>query len=298
MEPLTAVPWKLHPYRLVSLGEIMRRFRAELFVSISAMLGAISSTHEAASELAAVFSRRLGVYVPFSLSDISFDDTTKKRLEELMRGFHEELVDAGLAVSALTVDRIRELCAQPDFTSQKFQPLIIDLAGRMRDELLGKFFLSLNDIEAEHYNNPSKSWEKVIKEFPSTTIDIEEASKCLACGRYTASVFHLMRIMEAGLRVLSIALRDPTIDPKTNPTWEAILKKCDAELQKPRKDRSPEWAANDVFFSGAVANLRAVKEAWRNPTLHVGIPYDEEKASDVWNAVRAFMRHLCTVLHE
>src|SRR5260370_15910951 len=30
------------------------------------------------------------------------------------------------------------------------------------------------------------------------------------------------------------------------------------------------------------ANLRAVKDAWRNPTMHVDIDYDEEKATDVW----------------
>lgn len=77
----------------------------------------------------------------------------------------------------------------------------------------------------------------------------------------TAAVFHLMRVMEVGLRALAAALNDPSMDPRTNPTWERILGRCDAELQKPRNQRSPAWAADDVFFSDAVANLRAVKDA-------------------------------------
>jgi hypothetical protein len=44
--------------------------------------------------------------------------------------------------------------------------------------------------------------------------------------------------------------------------------------------------------------LRAVKDAWRNPTMHVRIAYDEEESRDVWNTVRVFMRHLATKLEE
>jgi hypothetical protein len=106
-----------------------------------------------------------------------------------------------------------------------------------------------------------------------------------------------MRVVEVGLRALGHSLNDPSLDPKRNPTWEAILKKCDTELQKPRQQQSPEWAADSTFFANAAANLRAVKEAWRNPTLHVEISYDEERAVEVYSAVRAFMRHLATKLH-
>jgi len=126
--------------------------------------------------------------------------------------------------------------------------------------------------------------------------DAVEAGKCLALGRNTAGVFHLMRVMEIGLRELGDSINDPSLDPKTNPTWEKILGRCDKELAKPYKERSSEWAADGPFFSTATANLRAVKDAWRNPTLHVERFYDEEEARDVWNAARAFMRHLALKL--
>jgi hypothetical protein len=42
----------------------------------------------------------------------------------------------------------------------------------------------------------------------------------------------------------------------------------------------------------------AVKDAWRNPTVHVEQDYNEETALDAWNAARAFMRQLAQKLKE
>ncbi len=52
------------------------------------------------------------------------------------------------------------------------------------------------------------------------------------------------------------------------------------------------------FCAEAAVLLRAVKIAWRNPTMHVENVYDEEKALDVLNSVKGFMRHLATRLSE
>jgi hypothetical protein len=86
--------------------------------------------------------------------------------------------------------------------------------------------------------------------------------------------------------------------PKRNPSWDSILHKCREELGKPLAQRSPEWTVDESFFSGATGALMAVKDAWRNPTMHVEIHYDDEKALAVWYCVRTFMRHLATKLHE
>ena len=87
-----------------------------------------------------------------------------------------------------------------------------------------------------------------------------------------------------------------SLDPKRNPTWDAMFKKCDAELLKSLKDRVREWRQDDAFFSSAIASLHAVKNAWRNPTMHVERRYDMSEATDVLNAVGGFMRHLATKL--
>ena len=131
------------------------------------------------------------------------------------------------------------------------------------------------------------------KAFPTTDFDIEGAGKCIAFGQGTACVFHLMRVMEVGLRVLGDALNLPST---SNRNWDDILNKADKEVKTRRTDQSPEWQADEVFFSSAVAHLRSVKTAWRNPTMHIEAKYTEEEAEDIWNHVASFMRHLSTRL--
>ena len=43
---------------------------------------------------------------------------------------------------------------------------------------------------------------EVNDKFPSAAFDIDEAGKCLAIGRSTAAVFHLMRALETAIRAV------------------------------------------------------------------------------------------------
>ncbi len=139
---------------------------------------------------------------------------------------------------------------------------------------------------------------EVCSNFRSAVSDISEAADCLCFDKGTACVFHLMRVMETGLRALGRSLNDVRLDPKTNPSWENILKWCTEELERSYAKRSDEWRSDPQFFSDATANLRAVKDAWRNPTMHVEKHYDGEEAMHIWTTERAFIRHLATRLQE
>lgn len=172
------------------------------------------------------------------------------------------------------------------------------LRDRIREEMSASIFFAFEPNKSQYYDTLSLLDSRLKAAFASTLFDFEEAGKCLAMARNTATVFHLMRVMESGLRALGKSLKDEYLDPTKNPNWEAILRKCSEELSKPLKDRPTEWKADDQFFSHAVANLRAVKDAWRNPTMHVGKKYTDEEAVEVFNAVRAFMRHLSMKLSE
>lgn len=172
------------------------------------------------------------------------------------------------------------------------------LRKRIDDELKNRKFLAISPEKSRFYRNTNLFGSEVYDNFPSAREDIEEAGTCYACARSTASVFHLMRVIETGLRVLGLSLNNPDLDPKKNPSWNRILKPCDDELRKPLAQRCPEWKQDELFYSNATANLRAVKDAWRNPTMHVEINYDEERALEIINAVKAFMRHIATKLRE
>jgi len=208
-----------------------------------------------------------------------------------------QLADMGLIMSQKKSERIRDELVGgariPDLREQ-----FDELRARVKDELDLVLTLLVPATDMRLYESPLAVFgSDTVDHFPGVGLEVEEAGKCLALNRGTACVFHLMRTMEVGLRALGKSLNDPDMDPKRNPSWEAILKKSDRELQQPYAGRCPEWQGDPQFFAEATATLRAVKDAWRNPTMHVDIRYDEEQARDVWNAVRAFMRHLATKLH-
>ena len=200
------------------------------------------------------------------------------------------------------IARMLEQLDNEDLTERGFFQAHTELHHRIEDDFSHHLLFAVPRSDSRYYEQRGTLFDthkvSVSKASQSVLDDIEEAGKCYATDRSTACVFHLMHVMECGLRVLGKELNDPTMNPKTNPSWEKILGKCNKEPEKPYGSRSPEWATKNQFFSEAIANLRAVKDAWRNPSIHIEKKYDSDEALDVLNAVGAFMRQLAKELHD
>jgi len=80
-------------------------------------------------------------------------------------------------------------------------------------DLRKRIFLRLEDSAEDLYEQTRLFGDEVAERFPKAAYDINEAGSCLAAGRYTASVFHLMRVAEYGLRTLAKPLKVKS--PKT-----------------------------------------------------------------------------------
>ena len=274
--------------RLVSLWDMVQPFQAHLFSHLSFVLGQMHQLTKTADadngpRLESVYAMKAAAndvmqscsYLGMKLSVIQLREA-------------ETLLDKALADAIINSD-----ARGWSFANRS----IFDAAKRLKDDLSQTMLYAVQP-EATKYFEPTPFGDAVATAFKSSSRDIGDAGKCLALGQGTACVFHLMRVMEVGLRSLGKSLNNPDLNPKRNPSWEAILKKCDDELAKHLKDRSPEWRSDDLFNSKAIANLRAVKNAWRNPTMHVEINYEPGEAEDVFNAARGFMRHLSAKLHD
>jgi hypothetical protein len=170
-----------------------------------------------------------------------------------------------------------------------------ELKQRITDEMEDQLFFHVPVSRAEYFGKPELFGREVANNFSSATVNIEEAGNCYALGRYTAAVFHLQGVMQIGLETLGNAIG---VSVQQNRTWDAILNKIDPELTKRYTDKSPYFQKNETFCGETTALLRSVKIAWRNPTMHVEKPYDEDKALEILNAVKGFMRHLATSLSE
>src|SRR5262249_51752186 len=158
---------------------------------------------------------------------------------------------------------------------------------RLKDEMEGRVFLSLSAGEGNLYREPLQGWDDVFGRFPEALDDVEAASKCLAIGQGTATVMHLMRVMELGLKALAKALGIPYA-----PSWESYLKQIQTQIGKVWTDKTPEWKKEEPFYRDASGDLLSVKQAWRNPSMHVVRKYGPDEALEIYVAVRTFMKRL------
>lgn len=128
--------------------------------------------------------------------------------------------------------------------------------------------------------------------FPRSSFEIEEAGKCVALGRYTASVFHSMRMLELGIGALAGFLGIPDPIKVTDRSWGSILKSIEQKLEEkwPSNTRLPgsEGAKLGVLY----ATLDAVKNPWRNSTMHVETIYAPHEAMHILRCSGYFLLEL------
>jgi hypothetical protein len=92
----------------------------------------------------------------------------------------------------------------------------------------GLVFVIPND-KVPFYNGNGLFDHAVLAACEDAAIDIAEAGKCFALGLWTATVFHLMRIMELGVLRFANKLAI-TLDPRA--TWGAILNAIDPAINR------------------------------------------------------------------
>lgn len=157
-------------------------------------------------------------------------------------------------------------------------------------ELETKTLIFLRGGEVDLYN-PSEPLfgAQVNAAFPSAAGEIEEAGKCMALGRWTAAVMHLMRALEPAIQAFQSAMQVNA--PQVN--WQNIIDQIEAAI-KANGPKHPDHQWN----SEASTQFLRLKDAWRNYAMHGKERYDEERALDIYSSVKAFMRHLSAKLHE
>ncbi|MCH7737526.1 MAG: hypothetical protein IH872_09025 [Chloroflexi bacterium] len=275
--------------RHIILGEFLKNFPIRLFIAYTENIAGLSGYLDAG-----FLDRPEGQESPFK-EDTIIDDEFKLSFGKHWEDLEQACKEFGLTGPATTIAKIHQAVARPGLTYGKAKRLFDELSGRLSDESNSLQLFMVERDELRYVTERNLFGEDVAASFQKASFDIEEAGKCLAFDRGTACVFHLMRVMELGLRVLGDALGIPST---SNRNWDEILNKADKEMKQRRQDQSPEWQSDEVFFSSAVAHLRSVKIAWRNPTMHIEAKYTEEEAEDIWTHVASFMRHLSTRLSE
>ena len=196
-----------------------------------------------------------------------------------------------------SLERLRDALNAEDqhITYEILVSTLADIESRFADYLDEVKMYVVSEHETKWLADSEEliGWE-VNFAFPSATFEFEEAAKCIALGRHTASAFHSMRVLEIGIRAVgkSLGLDDPITGAARN--WNMMLKTIGDEIDKkwPRKSRPA--GTDGAFFESIHASLDAVRNPWRNATMHVETIYAPHEAEHIFNCVKFFMTKLST----
>ena len=167
------------------------------------------------------------------------------------------------------------------------------ISQRLADELtMTRAFVI--EHEKQKYYDPAQPLfgNDVASKFLSVIFELDEGAKCLALGRPTACVFHLMRIMEIGVRAMARCLNVPDPTKPAERNWGHILNEIGRGILVKWPATANRIAGDGALFGELHASLDAVKNPWRNATMHVERKYTDDEAEHIFVAVKGFMMKL------
>lgn len=162
-----------------------------------------------------------------------------------------------------------------------------NLRDRIEDELKQHVFFHVAPSDVQLYSQPMLFGQAVNLVFPNAADDIEAAGKCLAFRQGTATVFHLMRVLEAGMRALAGLLKIPYA-----PSWESYITQITNKVNAKHKTKGIAWKRDQPLFIEILGDLKSIKIAWRNPTMHIHRKYTADEAAEIFRATKRFMERL------
>ena len=286
---------EIHPGRLWSLWE-MFELNASEFLQATSQIASLSAW--IASRSSDERNKDRAFY-----GEARVEDEGRAHIRSRFKGLATHLDALGARITAMAAQDAEAVIERHFTTWANVRACLDEINNTLRRELSQATVLVLDPKERSYFapNEPHFGPVFAAKFQSSAVFEIDEAAKCFALGRPTASVFHLMRIMEIGIHAVTACLgvQNPVKSGARN--WGNILSSIKVEIDchsgtKPTK----RWSiANDgEFFAGSYGFLDAVRIAWRNPTMHVENKYLPDEAETLFVTVRGFMKNLALRMDE
>lgn len=200
----------------------------------------------------------------------------------------------GAKVTKMVIEDFLESLERDDFTFEQFAEHCRRIKSTLRNELSTVNVLVLDSSKTKYYKYGIPLFGMEVNDrFPSATDDLIDVGRCIAFNNGTSAVFHLMRVMEAGLKALAKSLNIPYA-----PSWESYIRQINAKIEAKHKAKPRGWKKDESFYRDIAGDLTTIKIAWRNPTMHIVKRYNVDDAEIIFNAVKEFMMRLATCFDE
>jgi len=258
-------PWEIDPYGVVSLFDMLD-FAAEEFWKLSADLEMFKN-----------------------FPDIAVDDPIRfSKLKDDIIDAYRWCQRMGMKLSSNKVKQLADMLVVGP-TPPQLASVLEDLHERMQEELEGIWFRTIPQ-EKHEYANPI--WlvdTKIYAKYPAAFAEFGHAGMCFGIGENAASVFHLMRIVDFGLRIVAQSLGVPY----EAHAWQRIGEGLEKRMREKYQTKTDEWKQKEPFYAQILTDIQAIGRGHRNPHLHeIESKYDDRETRYMLTVVEGFIRHL------
>lgn len=189
-----------------------------------------------------------------SYESAMWDKESLETLRVAVDNLSEILPDFDMPATLGALAKIDRFMREEPPSASLLEKSLTVLFSVLPDELESRYFLAMSAREAALFDSPTPVFgPEVETKFPGTvTEDVSEAAKCIACARYTAAVFHLMRALELGVNNFAALLHVTPIDIRGKPkNWQNFLDEVNAAIARlpPRIKRPKSMRQSPQIFT-------------------------------------------------
>lgn len=252
---------------------------------IKFMAWQLMRTHDILKDIEGYLSGKLPVRVPQELIDL--------RIKPALDYCRMEYEAIELRQSIRRIDdyifiKLRDGVGFPDLRTE-----IRVLQETVDGELVGHQFAYVAQDKTKEYLNWQATWGRVLDTFQDAKKEIDQAVICFSFELYMATVFHMMRVAELGLRNLAAKVNVTLKHSIELEDWNSILVAVENRLdQLHNAPRTPIRQTELKLYSDVASHLRYMKP-WRNDIAHCRFSYEEGDAKSALTRVRELMELMC-----
>jgi hypothetical protein len=222
----------------------------------------------------------------------------QKQLRETLAELHRQCEKLPVSVAMeLQIERaMSDLVVGTDYENATAMSRLVEIRKNLVAELSQHYFIQIPYQRRAYYEAKNPLMGALVEaKFPDASRDVAAAGRCLALEESTAAVFHLMRVLEHGLRFLATRV-GLSSDAMALENWKNVIDQIEKKIREMEGlPKSPIKSETLQHYSEAAIQFRYFKDAWRNHVSHSRSTYDERDAVSIWNHATEFMQHLATI---
>lgn len=246
----------------------------------------------------------------FAASDFQIIAMTMTQLQELDglqlrtdRGTEEFMDKIGLLVNHAQKIGMRSTIRQVENIRDYFSGdlhgkksnevalMIRELQVRIHEDLEERIMFVIPGDKAPFVDAAWLENGAIATSFPTTALpEMRAAARCYAYGEDTACMFHLMRVVDFGLRRVAESIMGVDYSPVN---WNAVGSAIQTKMEQKYQKKPAEWKKAEPFYAGILMDIQAISRGHRNAVIHdLEKNYAERDSRYMLTVVQAFMEHL------